>query len=171
MYSIQERIDITTDNAPLFTFGQLLRIKREAKQLSVMQAQREMQCGTALSQWERGLYRPRPEMLEKLVRFYKITEDELKACKGGFEPQRRRKYTKHKKFPTMQKEPTVKPIIMETKIGRIESTLLVLDDLIADIGKMVETGILAQTIKNDSLDHVQKARALLADVVIIDKVV
>lgn len=74
--------EITNNNEKLITFGQLLKIKREAMKLKQTEAANIMNMRVAnLTNYETDSTFPYPELLATLVSFYKITDEEMKMCK------------------------------------------------------------------------------------------
>lgn len=141
----------------LITFGQLLKIKREQMDLPIYAVNKEIGI-SALSDYERDKYKPGKEILTKLIAFYKITEEEMKACK-----------------PVMkQKKINILSVLNTTaspKKQKISEILSLLGQVLQEVSKIDEKGILAQKMKKDSLENLKKAHELISDVLIIDRII
>ena len=133
------------DSDKLITFGQLLKIKREALGLTLLECEKQMKI-TTLSGYERGKYKPGQKILAKLVAFFKITEEELKSLK------------------------TSSNIHVDIKSSQRLTTLIKnLGQSIQELAHLPDQGLLAKNLKKDALEQLNMAHECMTNVVIIDR--
>ncbi|HMF72304.1 MAG TPA: hypothetical protein VK616_12580 [Flavitalea sp.] len=102
---------------------------------------------TSLSQYEKGLSKPRGNSLLRIMAFYKLTDSEINACKDNT------------------------PVDSNREKTRISRILDLMESVIKDVEKIQEKGVLAKTIKNGALESLNDAFRLVNDVLIIERVI
>ena len=132
----------------LITFGDLLRIKREQKKMTLREAEKAMSGLTMLSKYEKNWCMPGKKNLLKLMSFYKITEDEFKSCKE-------------------KEKNKIHSFIKTTET--IENVMSHINKIHAKVSDIEEKGILASSMKKDALANLTQAGILLEDILIIDR--
>ncbi len=131
----------------IITFGQLLKIKREKMNLNLVQAIEQTNV-TNLSNIERNNVKPMKKTLTKLIKFYRLTDDEIKSCK----------------------EKAGSPKVKENSNG-ITNAIEIINSVLQRVGNMSEKGLLAATIKKDAIENLTNAKILLIDVQIVDNLI
>lgn len=132
----------------LITLGQLFKIKREQRKLSMDQVYRQTKVSsTLLSKYERDLVKPLRRTILKLVSFYGITQDELESIKTD---------SLEHSAPS------------KNKLGSVIERL---DEIINAILALETKGILARTMQDEALSKLKMAHECISDVLIMDRLI
>lgn len=142
---------------PLITFGQLLKIKREALRLGMGEAKRKSGV-TMLHEYENGKRYPKDKMMLKLVTFYRLTQIDFDRCKDYAEDKQNMRLTQ----APMAKAETKNPMV---------TILEMLHDVTRRIEKIDDAGFLAKKLKLDALDCICAAQLELEKAVILDRLI
>lgn len=143
---------ISDEPEKLITFGQLCAIKREAMGLSRGESRRRHNI-TNIGYVESGETVPFKKTIQKLVKFYNITEEELNSCKM---PIRYRISRTRDAYPVKQKT-TINTIILQ--LDELHDKALLLND----------KGILASTMKHETIQALSKAKEFLVEIIVMDR--
>lgn len=143
----------TDGDLSLLTFGQLLRLKREQKNLSLDEAKKKIPYWQ-LSETERDLVSPSKRIKLRLIAFYKITEEELSSLKIPGK--------------SVKDKPNLE-LVKNAKPKKIESIVNSIHEIIEEVKNMDEKGIYAKKLKSDCLEALRLANEQLCDVVILDR--
>lgn len=135
----------------LITFGELLKIKREAMGYTLKEAATYLGYSNICAV-ERGVAYPRPSRLKKIQDKYKITNEEIKACKDG-----EAVYSTQLKRAQSSPTPTIENLIQQ------------LEALIEGAKSLKLKGRIGESINNEVIACLQTAKSNIADADILDK--
>lgn len=131
----------------LLNFGQYLQCKREALKLSRESTAKQMQVSTqSINYWESNKVRPTGKRLEKIKKFYNISDDELK--------------TFHLKAHTTAINNQISVAILTKNVELLMEELILKMDGISNF---------EQNIKNKALNQLECVRTILDEIKIVDE--
>lgn len=138
----------------LLTFNQLCKLKREAMGLNLKEAQKSLNY-TVYGKFERGEITPFNRNIQRMIKFYKITDDELKKCKliGN----------NNKRIPVVKPEQPKEDLKIRDILFELNKTKKRIEtmDLKGDIGK---------TIHEKISENIYLAQSSIQELLILDRI-
>ncbi len=137
----------------LITFGELIKIKREAMNMNLSEAMKRSGI-TGLTQIEKDLQKPSNTTYQRIIKFYRITDEEIDNCKP----------VRLHKTPVVQAPTSTNPKPLSYILSQ-------LDDVINALSRLDEMGDMAMRLKVESTTNLKKAHELISEVLIIQRLI
>ena len=151
-------LKIESNNEKLLTFGQLLRLKREKIKLTITQVESEIRIVGSLSKYENDKIYPTRKNLAKLVKYYRLSEQEISNCR----PLNNRAYTPRSGSNLVN-------IQAEKEPSRLTKIMSLLESVLIDADKLNGTGLLAASIKKETTEALETCKGLIQDILIVER--